>query len=165
MRVSMSCIVCALSGGVVRDAPHCRTLWHVIEALPHDAQALAHLLDAYCRAVVAVAMSCRLECRIRIVRSLNRAVACDNPIQIHRPAGPARSCPNRWLLRRCRRRCPWCVALKMRFLITSVSYSSSRDGMISRKSRNRRSQPCGRSWATPPMRNQLGCIRNRRSPR
>src|SRR5579864_1340958 len=31
--------------------------WHVLEALPHDAQALAHLLDAHRRAVVAVAMS------------------------------------------------------------------------------------------------------------
>src|SRR6185312_11029790 len=33
------------------------TLRHVLEALPHDTQALAHFLDAHCRAVVAVAMA------------------------------------------------------------------------------------------------------------
>src|SRR6185312_12520577 len=33
------------------------TLRHVLEALPHDAQTLAHLLDAHCRAVVTVAVT------------------------------------------------------------------------------------------------------------
>src|SRR6185437_12480557 len=34
-----------------------RTVRHVIETLPHYAQALAHLLDAHCRTVVAVAVT------------------------------------------------------------------------------------------------------------
>src|SRR5690606_2368129 len=47
----------------------------------------------------------------------------------------------------------------MLFFNAAFSYSFRRLGIQSRNSRTSRSQPRGRSWATPPMRYQAGCIR------
>ena len=54
---------------------------------------------------------------------------------------------------------PFVRALKIRFCMTVRSYSIRRGGKYLMKSRIIFSQPLGKSAATPPMRNQAGCMR------
>ena len=106
IRVSMSCIVRSLSGGVVSGwSDLYGPARHVFHALLDDAQALPHLLDAHDRAVVAVAVLSRSGCRTRTARSPSRAAVLrksQSKPQARRTR--ARSRPTRSPRPACRRR-------------------------------------------------------------
>ena len=112
------------------------------------------------RAVVAVAMLSRSECRTRTGRSPSTAASCGSPSRSRRRAGPGPvDAPVDRLVQRAGADA---LGARLEDAVLHdqlVVLAQPRRQVVAESRAPAGPSRCGRSWATPPMRNQFGCMR------
>ena len=160
MSVSMSCMVRSFTGrrgqgmvGLVRAAGH------VLQALLDDPEALAHLFDADDGPAEAVAVPAPSGCRTRTAHSLSRGAFFrkSHSRPQARRLGPVT--PQSIASSSVQAPTPFVRAFEDAVPHDHPVVLVEPLGQVVQKFPDHPVPAWGRSWATPPMRNHIGCIR------